>query len=455
MRKMSNQSSSSTSENIILGGFSIDIADSTPYILKYKETGLRDMSRVLTSMCDLLSGSVPLHASFLAGDLWAPGDALWGLIRAKSKDRLEKSMSEAVAITTLALAKGMREAENIHREYEESRPRIEMRGVLSFGDVFSSTLVEARGDHPGVRLHNGEALIAAKRLEAYIKSRNVRTRDPAQRQILASSILSIGVNIPHVQKLGASPLTCGLPYLDLEVALEWLDKAGIQISGLAPGLEIFMDSVINAEHQLMVPFSPIVAVEEEPSPLKGLDYRDYLTAVAYVRVRNNRRGLQVNYPDPTPDCKTLSLTENIRDSNDLIGLLDRGLGSIIPQDHPVRSFITDRYKMGEIFLKRNPQNKWILECSSGNHTPRPQALVADFVEKVRVIDLEQNPTFLLGGEREFQVAAHFIGVPGKESLALALIQHEPVFSFASAREALYRNWEIPDPELETLHIQFR
>ncbi|MBF0588287.1 MAG: hypothetical protein HQL53_04085 [Magnetococcales bacterium] len=455
-------------DDVILGGYSIDIADSTDYILKFGSDGLNDMGRVLTTMCKLLANSSQLHAAFQSGAIWAPGDALWGLVRGQEGQSLEEAMSEAVALTTLALARAMQEAEQIfihHKRHEPEKnyPRIQLRGVLSFGEVLQTTLLSKSEDHPAIRLHNGEALIAAKRLETYLKSTHngeLQTH-PNQDQILSRSILSIGIHVPFIEKLQALPLTCGLPYLNIEPAIRVMGKEGASLFMLNPGMEIVLDGELDAQsHILHTPFRPILAPLES-EPLKGLEASEYRTCIAHVYVGGDLRGLNHAFlKRPTPQMRTIHLTADLREEVDISGLLQSCFSGKIcetDENNAILKQLTTQYRGRELTLHepKTANDRWHLVFTKVDKmAPRPRILKDGNVIPTSNINLATNPVFLLGGENREQIVAHFSenGTMGV-TLILTQVWDDGGYSHERARDILSLDWHIPDPDRDTLFIQ--
>jgi hypothetical protein len=150
-----------------IGAFCTDISNSTERIERFQELALKHHKAYLEAAGKYFVQKIPKleREDYVSGDLWVPGDALWGVFYPQPGKTFADSISSSLWRAICSFAYGLSVA-------NYSRPKqldpLSIRGVFLAGRVIRETLFDDR-----VRLYNGRALNTCGRLEGHVDPNKV------------------------------------------------------------------------------------------------------------------------------------------------------------------------------------------------------------------------------------------------------------------------------------------
>lgn len=141
-----------------IGAFCTDISDSTERIELFRDEALRHHKSYLQAAGRHFVKSIPASSRkrYAPGDLWVPGDALWGVFYRESGLSLRESVIISLWRAVLSFAHGLSVA---NYAPPPGLDALRIRGVFLAGHVLREAIFGK------LRLYNGRALNACGRLE--------------------------------------------------------------------------------------------------------------------------------------------------------------------------------------------------------------------------------------------------------------------------------------------------
>lgn len=149
-----------------IGAFCLDIKDSTERIEQFQEEALKHHKTFLESAGRFFLKSVPKGSRnrYVSGDLWVPGDALWGVFHREAGCDVNESVAISLWRLLLSTAYGL---SLCNSALPNSLEALRMKGVFLAGRVLRETVFRR------LRLYNGRALNACGRLEKSVDANTI------------------------------------------------------------------------------------------------------------------------------------------------------------------------------------------------------------------------------------------------------------------------------------------
>lgn len=155
------------SKQTAIGAFCTDIVGSTDRIESFREKALRQHRIYLETAGKqfLQNISKTSRAEYLSGDLWVPGDALWGILYPEPGKTYSESITASLGHIVYSLAYGLSAANS--SQLPPGLDAITIRSVFLAGPIIRETIFDK------LTLYNGTALNACGRLEKWAKPNTI------------------------------------------------------------------------------------------------------------------------------------------------------------------------------------------------------------------------------------------------------------------------------------------
>ena len=364
-----------TNKRSAIGAFCTDISNSTERIEKFQEEALRHHKTYLEAAGKYFIGSVPRSSrqKYVTGDLWVPGDALWGVFYKETGESVHDSVVAALWRAIVSFAHGLSAANSQSAAGLES---LRIRGVFLAGHVMRETIFRR------LRLYNGTALNACGRLE----------KNAAPNTIIAGFVIPIDASNGELlfEVVARSPVV-NVSGLKRQI------RARPTPTGV--GCDIELDVVRDKDKQLLR-FRGWPTRED----LRGLSRCRVITTTITLKPKEEQTfDVCPNYSGHWDRKEALLSLGESTSRFDLIELLDRA-------NRESFKFVKEIYAVGDIEFFISPEHDKAFTLQCYRKTDRPRLQQGD---KTKLVDFTKHSdcvlpthTYPISGGAQLLIQAH-------------------------------------------------
>jgi|GEM_PF-4850743 len=359
-----------------IGAFCVDISNSVDRIDRIGQAAFEQHRIFLKTLVKTILEESPLHhrPDVKHGDLWVPGDAVWGVFYAAPDQPLKQSVKSALSfgiyVCANALSEALRYAKLQQEEVQADLLDFAFKGVFMVGEVLYDQLMDAMDSSPtdNFRLYCGSALNACGRLE----------KEAQDNQVLIGY-----VNSPESQPIDSLfELQAGSPVMkriDLERFLARKNNEQ------HPGCFVYLDSLIEQPSCECEPGQEYLRFTSQK--LRGLNQSSVQYATAQLKPSFKESGVFVRSLAESKGIIKLwnrvVVEQDWQESYDLLDLLE-------DIEHPAFGHFNEIYRKGDLILKTKcsdqGENGLWLEC----HAERFKLRGASEDDQQQAIDFSTN-----------------------------------------------------------------
>lgn len=335
-----------------IGAFCVDISNSVDRIDRIGQRAFEQHRIFLKTLVKTILEESPLNhrPDVTHGDIWVPGDAVWGVFYAAPdcslKESIKSALSFGIYTCANALSEALQYATQQPEKHREDLLDFALRGVFLVGEVIYDQLLDKSDSSPTdhFRLYSGNALNACGRLE----------KEAEDNQVLigyVDSPESLPVDTLFELQAG-SPV---LKRIDLE---RFLSKKHNEQD---PGCFAYLDSLIEQPNSENEPGQEYLRFSSRK--LRGLNQSSVQYSAAHLKPSFKESGIFVRSLAESKGIIKLwnrvVVEQDWQESYDLLDLLK-------DIEHPAFGHFNEIYRKGDLILKTQQpdaqQSGLWLEC---------------------------------------------------------------------------------------------